>query len=179
MTAVLLGLGSNLNRYANICAALDALQEHFGPLQVSRVFESEAVGVRADNYFNLVVALDSPLPLAALSAWLKSLEDSVGRERGQRRCEQPLDIDILCFGDSVGFFNGIQIPRAEILKNAFVLRPLAEMVPEWLHPEEQVSFAELWRAYRSEQKLWPIAFEWDGRPISMPDTAGPDQASGD
>ncbi|MBV1790217.1 2-amino-4-hydroxy-6-hydroxymethyldihydropteridine diphosphokinase [Marinobacterium sp. D7] len=179
MTAVLLGLGSNLNRHANIRAALDALQEHFGPLRVSRVFESEAVGVRAENYFNLVVALNSPLPLRALSAWLKSLEDSVGRERGQRRCEQPLDIDILCFGDSVGFFDGIQIPRAEILKNAFVLRPLAELVPDWLHPEEQTCFADLWRAYSSEQKLWPVAFEWEGRSISSADADDPCQASGD
>jgi len=177
MTAVLLGLGSNLNRHANLGAALDALQECFGPLRISRVFESEAVGVRAENYFNLVVALDSPLPLAALSAWLKSLEDSVGRERGQRRCEQPLDIDILCFGDSVGVFDGILIPRAEILKNAFVLRPLAELVPERLHPEERVSFAELWRAYRSEQRLWPIDFEWRGRSISRPDPAVPGQSA--
>ncbi|MBR9884813.1 MAG: 2-amino-4-hydroxy-6-hydroxymethyldihydropteridine pyrophosphokinase, partial [Oceanospirillales bacterium] len=96
-----------------------------------------------------------------------------------RRCEQPMDIDILCFGDKVGFFNGIQIPRAEILKNAFVLKPLAELVPDRLHPEEQASFAELWRNYRSEQKLWPIAFEWQGLTISTPDSIEPTQASAD
>lgn len=166
MTEVLLGLGSNLNRHDNIRAALDALHHSFGALQVSRVFESEAVGVKAENYFNLVVALETGMKLAELSSWLKSLEDSFGRERGQRRCEQPLDIDILCFGNRIGLFNGIQIPRAEILKNAFVLWPLAELVPDRLHPEEGVSFAELWRGHNSGQRLWPIDFEWDGRMIS-------------
>lgn len=179
MTDVLLGLGSNLNRHVNIRSALDALNHTFGPLQISRVFESEAVGVKAENYFNLVVALKTGMKLTELSSWLKSLEDSFGRERGQRRCEQPLDVDILCFGDRIGFFNGIQIPRAEILKNAFVLWPLAELVPDRLHPEERISFAELWRKHCSGQQLWPIDFEWDGKIISTASPSASAQASAD
>ncbi len=178
MTSVLLGLGSNQNRHANLSDALDALAQTFGSIRVSRVFESEAVGCTGANYFNLAVAIDTDWPLAELSIWLKSLEDSFGRIRRGKPVEQPLDIDILTFGDQVGRFDNVQLPRAEILRNAFVLWPLAELVPEVLHPVEEQTFAELWHAYDSGQKLWPIHFEWQGRAISSPDNAGKGAAAG-
>ncbi|WP_432697820.1 2-amino-4-hydroxy-6-hydroxymethyldihydropteridine diphosphokinase [Marinobacterium sp. YM272] len=172
MTDVYLGLGSNLNRHANISAALDALSEAFGEIRVSRVFESEAVGCTASNYFNLAVAVKTDLPLAELSSWLKRLEDSFGRIRRGKPVEQPLDIDILIYGDRVGSFDGVQLPRAEILRNAFVLWPLAELVPDALHPAEKQTFARLWQAYSSDQQLWPIHFDWHDRAISVPDNTG-------
>ena len=54
------------------------------------------------------------------------------------------------------------VPRAEILKNAFVLWPLALLVPEQLHPVAGQSFAHLWQHAAIEQQLWPVAFEWRG-----------------
>lgn len=170
MTDLYLGLGTNLNRHANISAALDALADAFGTIRVSRVFESEAVGCTASNYFNLAVAVDTDLPLAELSAWLKRLEDSFGRIRRGKPVEQPLDIDILIYGDYVGSFGGIQLPRAEVLRNAFVLWPLSEIAADAVHPAEKRTFAQLWQSYSSDQQLWPIHFEWQGRVISDPDS---------
>jgi 2-amino-4-hydroxy-6-hydroxymethyldihydropteridine diphosphokinase len=175
MTFVLLGLGSNQNREYHIRAGLDALSERFGALQISRVFESEAVGCRAANYFNLVVALETDLPLGELCHWLKRLEDRYGRDRDQKRCDQNLDIDILVFGDLAGNVDGIELPRAEIVRNAFVLWPLAELVPQRLHPVLQRTYAELWRRYDRDQRLWPIEFHWQGRRVSWPDTPDPEQ----
>lgn len=174
-TSVLLGLGSNQNRAFHIDAALTALAERFGVLQVSRVFESEAVGCRADNYFNLAVALETDLALEELFVWLKRLEDRFGRDRQQRRSDQNLDIDILLYGDQVGDFGGIELPRPDILRNAFVLWPLAELIPQQRHPVVARSYAELWQAYDRDQRLWPIEFHWQGQKISWPDSTDSEQ----
>lgn len=175
MTRVLLGLGSNCRREYHLCAALDALAERFGPLQLSRVFESESVGCTAANYFNLVVALETDLAPGALNAWLKSLEDLHGRDRRIRREEQNLDLDLLAWGDRAGRVDGIELPRADILHNAYVLRPLAELMPQWRHPLLLRTSGELWHSWRGDQRLWPIEFHWRGRRISSPDTLDPEQ----
>jgi 2-amino-4-hydroxy-6-hydroxymethyldihydropteridine diphosphokinase len=49
-----------------------------------------------------------------------------------------------------------------VLKNAFVLWPLALLAPEVKHPGVQISFARLWADAQIEQKLWPVPFQWRG-----------------
>ena len=60
----------------------------------------------------------------------------------------------------------VVLPRAEILENAFVLLPLAEIAPDQEHPIVRQSFSVLWRAYSKQQKLWTIDFFWRGASIS-------------
>ena len=78
----------------------------------------------------------------------------------------PLDIDVLLYGDLVGDFDGLVLPRAEILKNAFVLWPLSMMAPQRMHPEAGKTMAQLWRDAQIDQVLAPVAFEWQGRPLT-------------
>ena len=71
-----------------------------------------------------------------------------------------MDIDILLFGDESGVSCGIELPRPEITENAYVLQPLAELLPEALHPATGVSYGELWQGYdKAKQKLWPVALD--------------------
>ena len=81
----------------------------------------------------------------------------------------PLDIDVLLFGEQVGNFNGLILPRAEILKNAFVLWPLALLAPQLQHPVDGRSFAELWASAQIDQQLWPAAFQWRGTELTPPE----------
>lgn len=164
MTAVYLSLGSNIDRYHHIEAGLDALTERFGALTVSTVFESEAVGFNGDNFLNLVVGMETVLSVAQLSECLKRIEAEHGRERSAPKFSaRTLDIDILTYDDWVGVHEGVRLPRPEITENAFVLQPLAEIAPALLHPQLQVSYAELWRRYdTSIQRLWPVEFHWRG-----------------
>lgn len=167
MHRVYLSLGSNIEREYYIRAALDALQHQFGHLQISSVYESEAVGFKGDNFYNLVVGVETELDVAALSACLKRIEDDHGRERtGPRFSGRTLDIDILTYDEVSEPVAGVQLPRDEILNNAFVLLPLAEVAPQQQHPVLKRSYAELWQAYDRAQKLWPIDFSWHGRVIS-------------
>ncbi|TBU82386.1 2-amino-4-hydroxy-6-hydroxymethyldihydropteridine diphosphokinase [Phytopseudomonas dryadis] len=161
LTPILLGLGSNIEREAHLCAGLDALADLVTDMRCSPVFESLAVGIKSGPFFNLVIAGYSDLPLLELDRRLKFIEADNGRYAPDRK-GLPLDIDVLMYGQRVGNFDGLVLPRAEILRNAFVLRPLALLVPDTEHPGVGRTFAELWREARIEQQLWPVSFHWRG-----------------
>jgi 2-amino-4-hydroxy-6-hydroxymethyldihydropteridine diphosphokinase len=170
MTAVTLSLGSNRQAEKHIAAALDALYDKMGDLTLSRVYESEAVGFDGDNFLNMVVRADTSLTLSELSAWLKALEDSYGRDRQQARfSSRTLDVDVLTFNGLHGTHEGIVLPRPEITRNAFVLWPLAEVYGDGRDPLSGKSYARLWQEYdRSNQRLWPVSFIWRGKHVSSP-----------
>ena len=79
LTPVLLGLGSNVQREPHLHAGLDALAELLVNMRCSPVFESLAVGYKGDNFYNLVVAGDTELPLTELDRRLKFIEADNGR----------------------------------------------------------------------------------------------------
>lgn len=161
MPRVYLSLGSNIEREKHIRGALHELETRYGDLLVSTVYESEAVGFEGDAFFNLVVGMDTDKTVATLAAELRAIEEAHGRERqGPKFSSRTLDIDILTYGNACGEIDGVLLPRDEILKNAFVLRPLADIAGNDRHPETTRTFAEHWDAYdQKKQKLWPIAFQ--------------------
>lgn len=158
MTQVFLGLGSNLEREKNIHAGLVALNNLFGELMISPIYESESVGFKGSHFYNLVVSVNTELTIAQLSAALKKIEDDNGRIRNSSKYSpRSLDIDILTYGNFVGIESGVELPRAEITENAFVLLPLAELAPADVHPVLQKNYAELWDNYdKNSQRLWQV-----------------------
>ncbi len=173
MAEVYLGIGSNIEPHRYVALGLEALAQQFGALQLSSVYESEAVGFAGDNFLNLVVAVSTELGLAELSRCLKALEDRHGCDRSAGKYSgRTLDIDILTYDELVGVHEGIELPRAEVLSNAFVLRPLAELAPSRRHPIDGRTYAQLWQAYRGNQRLWPVDYCWRGQLVSRADCAG-------
>lgn len=162
MAEVLVSLGSNINRHYHLCRGLDALEQAFGKVELSSVYESDAVGFSGDPFFNLVAEFQTELQVGELSRSLKFIEDRYGRCRKSGSFgPRTLDIDILTYDDKVGMVESVQLPRDEIVRNAFVLWPLAELRGEKLHPILQRSYAELWSEYdKSHQKISPVSFEW-------------------
>lgn len=173
MARVFLGLGSNIERERYITAGLDALERLFGDMALSPVYDSAAIGFEGRPFLNLVAAVSTEMPLAELAPTLRHIEVEHGRPPNATRfSSRQLDIDILTYDDLVGCIDGVQLPRDEILENAFVLCPLAELAPDTLHPVEQRSYAALWRDYDSAaQPLEQVEFSWRGRLISRPGTA--------
>lgn len=161
LTRVFLGLGSNVQREVHLCAGLDALAGVLSDMRCSPVFESHAVGIKSGNFFNLVVVGETELPLLELDRRLKFIEADNGRYAPDRK-GLPLDIDVLMYDGLHGTFDGLVLPRAEILKNAFVLWPLSLLAPELVHPGVGKTMAQLWQEARIEQVLAPVAFEWRG-----------------
>ncbi|WP_312916554.1 2-amino-4-hydroxy-6-hydroxymethyldihydropteridine diphosphokinase [Stutzerimonas kunmingensis] len=168
LTPVMLGLGSNVQRIERLHAGLDALAELLQDMRCSPVFESLAVGYKGDNFYNLVVAGYTDLPLTELDRRLKFIEADNGRYAPDRK-GLPLDIDVLLYGELVGNFHGLLLPRAEILKNAFVLWPLALLAPTVKHPAAGEAFADLWAQSSIDQQLWPVPFQWRGSGLTPAD----------
>lgn len=161
LTEVYLGLGSNIERERHLCAGLDALAGFLEVMTCSAVFESQPVGIKSGPFFNLVVAAKTDLPLMELSRRLKLIEADNGRYAPDRK-GLPLDIDVLFYGDLVGDFEFLTLPRAEILKNAFVLWPLSLMAPDKVHPGVGKTLSQMWAEAQIDQVLAPVAFEWRG-----------------
>ena len=74
MGKVLLSIGSNIDQQRYIAAGLDALSEQFGALLISSIYESVAIGFDGDNFYNLVVGIETELSVGQLSSYLKALE---------------------------------------------------------------------------------------------------------
>lgn len=165
VSRVLLGLGSNIRREAHLTAGLEALSELLDDLRCSPVFESLPVGIKSGPFYNLAVSGTTRLPLGELDRKLKFIEADNGRYAPDRK-GLPLDIDVLLYDERVGNFDGLVLPRAEILRNAFVLWPLALLAPDSRHPGVDKTFAQLWREARIDQQLWPVPFQWRGAQLT-------------
>lgn len=161
MAQVYLSLGSNINRHHHITQGLETLKKHFSDLQVSSVFESEAVGFAGNAFYNLVVGFSTQLDINKVAVICRDIEYAYGREQNAKKFSpRTLDIDILLFDDLVLNFP-VQIPRDEILTNAFVLWPLAEIAGELIHPIKKQTYAELWHNYpKSSQSLQKVPFNF-------------------
>ena len=140
-----LSLGSNIDPARHLRSALAALRERFGEVRVSPVYRTPAVGFDGEDFLNAAAILESDLDPHALNDWLHALEDAHGRDRsGPRFGPRPLDIDIVFYDDLTLDGPGhLQIPRDE-LKHAFVLKPLADLAPDYVHPRIGRSLAALW-----------------------------------
>lgn len=168
MARVYLGLGSNIERERYITAGLDALAGLFGELALSPVYDSAAIGFEGQPFLNMVVGIETGLGVGELARQIRHIEVEHGRpENAQRYTPRQLDIDILTYDDLTGVIDGVELPRAEILENAFVLSPMADLAPGERHPVDGRSYAELWAAYdQSRQALGRSRFSWRGRDIS-------------
>lgn len=165
MHRIYISLGSNVDRQKYTANGLDALAEHFSNLTFSRVFESESVGFEGSHFYNLVVGADTELSITQVCAVLKRAEQQNGRKRTEKKfAPRTLDLDLLLYDDVITN-EGVELPRGEIEYNAFVLQPLAEIAPQEIHPVTGKTFASMWQAYDNKQKLWPVAFSWQGRQL--------------
>lgn len=161
MARVFISLGSNIEPAKYLQSGLKSLHTHLGPLQLSSMYESEAVGFNGTNFLNMVASAQTELNITAVVALFKQIEQNHGRLLGAKKFSpRTLDIDLLLYDDII-CDTPVVLPRAEIVTNAFVLWPLAELAPQRVHPIVQQTYADLWQAYdKGSQRLWPVTFEW-------------------
>lgn len=157
MTTVFLGLGSNEARERNLAAALAALRR-IGPAICSPVYESEPLLGTGKPYFNIVVQLETDLPVGELKRMLRAIEQDSGRVPDCSTC-CPLDIDILLYGDCIGEVDGVMLPHPDVLRRAYVLRPLSDLAPGHVHPVKQQTLQVLWQTYTGTRTLHPVPLD--------------------
>lgn len=143
-----LSLGSNIEPERHLRSAVEALRVRFGAVVLSPLYRMPAVGFAGPDFLNAAAIVDSDLDPFALTEWLHELERAHGRLRGSvRNSSRTLDVDIVYFDDLVLDGPGhLQLPRPE-LRHAFVLKPLADIAPEFVDPVRKRTLAELWAAH--------------------------------
>jgi len=162
MPRVFVGVGSNIDREISVRAGVADLREQYGELQLSSVYESEAVGFEGDAFYNLVAAFNTSDSVDQVFASLSEIERTHGRQRGSERfSSRTLDLDLLLYGDLVASGEGYHVPRDEIPRYAFVLWPLSELEPAMKHPQTGETFLSMWEGFdKRNQHLLPIQFQW-------------------
>lgn len=140
-------LGSNIDAAANLPAALRALGAFGTIAAVSRVWESPPAG-HADqpDFLNAAVLLETRFPAAELrDGPIAEVERQLHRVRDPHNANAPrtIDVDVALFDSDVGTFGRVRVPDPDILTRAFVAVPLAEIAPEYVHPEDGRTLAEI------------------------------------
>jgi 2-amino-4-hydroxy-6-hydroxymethyldihydropteridine diphosphokinase len=167
MPQVYVSVGSNIDRRRNIASALQALTALYGELQLSPVYESAAVGFDSAPFYNLVLGFSTQATPQAIQDQLHAIEDRTGRQRTATLSARTLDLDLLLYGDLVVQEGKLVLPREDINRYAFVLRPLAEIAGTARHPVTGIRYADMWANFdHASQPLvavdWPPAVDRDG-----------------
>lgn len=143
-----IGLGSNLgNRMATLRTAVQRLDNLGRITGVSSLYETEPVGyLEQPAFLNAVVALDTELAPVDLLQALLGIEHDLGRTRSFANAPRTLDLDLLLVDDVTLDTNYLTLPHPRLHERAFVLVPLAELVPEMVHPVTGQTVREMVRA---------------------------------
>ena len=142
-----LGLGSNLgDRKEFLSIACNHLRSGaVREFRASSIYESEPLmKMPQPNYFNMVVCGVTVLSPQELLNKCQQIEISLGRVHREHWGSREIDIDILSYGSKIIDNNDLVIPHPEIQNRSFVLMPMLELSPEWMHPETGITIKELW-----------------------------------
>ncbi len=97
----------------------------------------------APAYLNGVVIVETPLPPRALLARLLAIEAEFGRRRTEPNAPRTLDLDLIAYGRQVVAEPGLAVPHPRAHERLFVMGPLAEIAPDWIHPVGGKTAADL------------------------------------
>ena len=144
-TPILLGLGTNLgDRRANLQRAVRALTALTRIRAISPVYQTAPWGLTDQpDFLNLCLFATTTLPPHSLLAELKQLERTLGRQPGRRWGPRLIDVDILFYGAQTINEAGLTIPHPRLAERAFVLAPLADIAPDWPHPQTGLTVAQM------------------------------------
>jgi len=162
-TPVYVAAGSNIAPLENLRRALNVLDRHFAPLNVSRAYANAAVGFDGDEFINLVVGFRTDLTVHQVIERLHEAEAACGRERlAPKWAPRAMDLDILLFGDAVLAEPGLTLPRPDLLRRPYMLGPAAEIAPAVVHPLERRTLRELWLDMQATQAhaMRPVELGW-------------------
>jgi 2-amino-4-hydroxy-6-hydroxymethyldihydropteridine diphosphokinase len=143
-----IGLGSNIEpRLDYLRAAVKALAELGEVIRVSGIYETAPVGgVPQHDFLNAVAELWTRLDPINLIQHLKAIESRIGRIERPRWHEREIDLDLLFYDDKVLRIPGLTIPHPELHKRAFVLVPMMEIAPNFVHPAFERTVSDLFNS---------------------------------
>ena len=147
MNRIFLGLGTNLgDRRKNLRTAIEKITENIGEIKsASSVYETDPWGFKSENKFlNMVVEVHTTLKPSGVLGRILMIESLMGRTReGKEYKSRIIDIDILFYNDRILAKKALTVPHQGIHERRFVLEPLCEIAPGYIHPVLKKSIRDL------------------------------------
>ncbi len=159
---IILGVGANLPSFAGsprqtAAAAIEMLKEKAIFVQKCSSFWKSAPVPISDQpwYINAVVSVKTEMSPEALLGALHEIERTFKRERGEVNQARTLDLDLLAYKRQIIKTDDLIVPHPRMSERAFVLLPLAEILPDWIHPLSGVSVQTLIKRMPDGQQAAP------------------------
>ncbi len=156
MSIAYLGLGTNLgDRKQKISKAIEAISLKMSISKQSSLYETTAWGYTDQpDFLNQVIQVETNLSPIRLLNFLKKTEVELGRVENFRYGPRLIDIDILFYDDLIKTTSRLQIPHPRLPERAFVLVPLNEIAPGYVHPVLKKTIAELLAELPNKTGVW-------------------------
>lgn len=145
MHVVFIALGSNIGaRERNLIGALELMQPEVHPLECSPIYETPPWGYEDQpEFLNQVIKAQTDFSPADLLEFLKEIESRIGRVETFRFGPRLIDLDLLFYDEEIIESPPLIIPHPRMENRAFVLKPLADLAPEFIHPVLKLPINEL------------------------------------
>ena len=146
---VYIGVGSNIDKHIHIPQVIEELSAEFGNILVSPIYQTSAEGFSGDDFYNLVIGVDTDLTPFEMRHYLRELEASHGRIRDSKNqfISRTLDLDQLMYGTMQINQDGVHVPSSDITNYPFVLKPLVDIAGELVHPTLRMSLNKIWQGF--------------------------------
>ena len=156
MNTVFLSLGSNIQPELYLPTAVERLAALGEVAAVSSIYETLAVGDPTQpNFLNAAAILITPLSPDQLKQQLSAIERSLGRQRSANpNAARTIDLDIAFFNHDILLVGKRHIPDPDILAQPYLARPLAEVAPDFIHPETGQLLSAIAAQFRYRTDIW-------------------------
>ena len=142
---VFVAAGSNVRPQEHLSTALTELKRIYPSLRVSPAYRNKAVGFEGEDFINLVVGFETDDPPERVREQLQSIEERCGRpSNAPRWAPRTMDLDILLYGDRVSDEPGLVLPRPDLVRRPYMLKPMVDLAPDLVHPTLGKTLRTLW-----------------------------------
>jgi 2-amino-4-hydroxy-6-hydroxymethyldihydropteridine diphosphokinase len=160
---IFLGLGSNKGdrlKYLQQAAKEISFQDKCRVTKYSSIYETTPIGNAVqNNYYNAVIEIETVLGAYDLFFFLKSIEAKLGRDAiFEKWGPREIDIDLLFYNSLTYDNNQLTLPHPEILNRDFVIIPLLEIAPNFVHPVLKKPFDEIDLAFEETHIVQKLDF---------------------
>lgn len=156
MNTVYIQLGSNIGeRESFITKSMHKVEDDIGKIiTASSIFETTAWGnENQNNFLNSVIEIKTPFDAFTILQKSQEIENNLGRKRSDKWGERTIDIDILFYNNKIINTKELTVPHPLIQKRKFVLVPLSEIAPNYMHPILKKNISTLLSECKDTQKV--------------------------
>lgn len=155
MSEVIFGLGSNLNNpVIQLQTAVDNLGRYFELQRVSSIYKSQSLlKDNQDDYYNIAVLAETDKFPQEILSIAQSIEKNMGRVKLKKWGERIIDIDIIDYNRDIIKYDNLQIPHSQMIHRSFVLKPLKDIMPEYIHPVLNLSVQNMINSLKDDYNI--------------------------